>query len=250
VKNGAELLDRLVKDIVSESASTYVSTLHQDPDEAIDDKSIADSIDAPTAFSLARFIPLLTERIFVINPFTRTFLVSWITLLDSIPDLELVHYLPAFLGGLFRFLSDPNRDVHVATQGCLERFLAEIRRIARIRRGVEDVKKDRKEEKETQTASSLENHTNEKPDAPEGEPAEEQSGSHDTGESEGESDDEAVESSSDGDWVPGQDVHVDHPKILEILVTFLDSTSGMIPKAPTLICHTDSHVCTKRKRFN
>ena len=40
-----------------------------------------------------------------------------------------------------------------------------------------------------------------------------------------------IDDSSDGDWVPGQDVQVDHPKILEILVTFLDSTSGKRPSS-------------------
>lgn len=43
VKNGAELLDRLVKDIVTES---------------------------PT-FDIQKFIPLLTERIYAVNPHTR-----------------------------------------------------------------------------------------------------------------------------------------------------------------------------------
>lgn len=52
------------------------------------------------AFSLARFIPLLSERIYVISPFTRSFLVSWITVLDSVPDLELITFLPEFLDGL------------------------------------------------------------------------------------------------------------------------------------------------------
>jgi hypothetical protein len=52
------------------------------------------------AFSLAKFVPLLSERIYVISPFTRSHLVSWITILDSIPDLELVSYLPEFLDGL------------------------------------------------------------------------------------------------------------------------------------------------------
>ena len=152
VKNGAELLDRLIKDIVSESAATYVSVL-QPSEEASSDKGSAksstgtDSIEPPTAFSLAKFIPLLQERIYVINPFTRTFLVSWVTLLDTIPDLELVVYLPAFLGGLFKFLSDPNRDVHVATQGALERFLNEIKRIARIKRGIEESRKAQSDSK-------------------------------------------------------------------------------------------------------
>ncbi|KAI9773474.1 MAG: hypothetical protein M1840_007691 [Geoglossum simile] len=217
VKNGAELLDRLIKDIASESAATYVSVL-QTPEGAITDLDPDDtdaSVEPPTAFSLARFIPLLEERIQVINPFTRTFLVSWITLLDSIPDLELVFYLPAFLSGLFKFLSDPNRDVHVATQGALERFLAEIRRIARIKRGIEESRRSQGEGKiklATTSDSGSPNTEDGNLDVP--------SGDNDSGSSEDEQD-----ASADGDWIPGQDVHVDHPKILEILVAFLDSTS-------------------------
>lgn len=217
VKNGAELLDRLVKDIVSESASTYVSVL-QSPEDPTSDKASAESesIDLPMAFSLAKFIPLLQERIFVINPFTRTFLVSWVTLLDTIPDLELVAYLPAFLGGLFKFLSDPNRDVHVATQGALERFLNEIKRIARIKRGIEESRRGQSDSKLKHSDSSDSGSVrtdrstvNEKSDV-----AEWETDVHD--------------GQADGDWVPGQDVQVDHSKILEILVTFLDSSSGRI----------------------
>lgn len=217
VKNGAELLDRLVKDIVSESASTYVSVL-QSPQDPSSDKLSAESgsIDLPTAFSLARFIPLLQERIFVINPFTRTFLVSWVTLLDTIPDLELVAYLPAFLGGLFKFLSDPNRDVHVATQGALERFLNEIKRIARIKRGIEESRRGQSDSKlkhsdssDSGSVRSDRSTVNEKSDTADG-------------------DTDFHDGQADGDWVPGQDVQVDHSKILEILVAFLDSSSGGI----------------------
>lgn len=224
MKNGAELLDRLIKDIVSESAATYVSAL-QAPEEAIvngsQDSDDDNSDDYPTAFSLARFIPLLTERIHVINPFTRTFLVSWITLLDSIPDLELVFYLPAFLGGLFKFLSDPNKDVHVATQVVLDRFLAEIGRIAQVKKGLAENRKSRSQEhlkvSETPRPASAQGD--------EGTAEEKQEGSIGDGESysvHGEED-----GSTEDDWVPGQDVYVDHPKILEILVSFLDSTAGI-----------------------
>jgi vacuole morphology and inheritance protein 14 len=52
------------------------------------------------AFSLAHFIPLLRERIYVVSPFTRSYLVSWINVLDSVPELELITYLPEFLDGL------------------------------------------------------------------------------------------------------------------------------------------------------
>lgn len=52
------------------------------------------------AFSLAHFIPLLKERIYVLSPFTRSYLVSWIVVLDSVPELELITFLPEFLDGL------------------------------------------------------------------------------------------------------------------------------------------------------
>lgn len=213
VKNGAELLDRLIKDIVSESAATYVSILHTSEESTIDnDKDTPEeSIDLPTAFSLSRFIPLLKERIFVVNPFTRTFLVGWITLLDSIPDLELVSYLPDFLGGLFKFLSDPNRDVHVATQGALEKFLSEIKRISRIKKGIEESRKSRSEGKRKRSGS-MESENSVAPDV---------GGDDDSATA---ADDKDV--SSDDDWVPGQDIQVNHKEILEILAANLDSALG------------------------
>ncbi|KAG8529372.1 uncharacterized protein KY384_006008 [Bacidia gigantensis] len=219
VKNGAELLDRLVKDIVAESASTYVSVLQtqEHSDSGSEKASETSSIDYPTAFSLAKFIPLLQERIYVINPFTRTFLVSWVTLLDTIPDLELIYYLPAFLGGLFKFLSDPNRDVHVATQGALERFLNEIKKIARIRKGLAESRQGHTIDHGKKSASS-------------------ESGSVQSEGSLANNDSAIADEDSpapmdirngrvDGDWVPGQDVQVEFSKILEILVAFLDETS-------------------------
>jgi len=66
-----------------------------------DDDGSGDRSPGPKkAFSLAHFIPLLADRIFVISPFTRSYLVSWITVLDSVPELELISYLPDFLDGL------------------------------------------------------------------------------------------------------------------------------------------------------
>ncbi|KEZ43607.1 hypothetical protein SAPIO_CDS4536 [Scedosporium apiospermum] len=206
VKNGAELLDRLIKDIVAESAASYVSVLQLPPEqEGDEDKFIAENLDSlPTAFSLPRFIPLLKERIWVINPFTRQFLVGWITLLDSIPDLELVAYLPDFLGGLLKFLSDPNRDVHVATRNCLDKFLNEIKRISHIRKGITEGKKSKDGDKRQDQSAD--------------------SGSVQTGLEEGDeigSEDE--DASSEEDWIPGQDVHINYREILEILTASLDS---------------------------
>jgi vacuole morphology and inheritance protein 14 len=227
VKNGAELLDRLIKDIVSESASTFVSALSHPEKEASDEASQQDH--PHTAFSLARFIPLLQERITVIHPYTRMFLVSWITLLDSIPDLELVSFLPSFLAGLFRFLSDVNQDVHTATQIALERFLAEIRKIAQLKRGIAESKRNNAEFGTKRSGSSI------RSDKSPGSISTGASG-REKNDNEGEtSDDDSVETdtandgaSADGeeDWVPGQDVVVDHTMLLEILVAFLGSSSG------------------------
>ena len=216
MKNGAELLDRLVKDIVAESASSYVSALAA-PLIGKEKSSEASSLDYAAAFSLPKFIPLLQERIHVLNPFTRTFLVSWLTLLDSIPDLELVHYLPAFLGGLFKFLSDHNRDVHIATQGALERFLTEIKKIAKLNRSIVKSRKSPADDRSKRPPSS-------------------DSGSGQTDASPLREDSAVVDDESpapadahralaDGDWIPGLDVQIDYSQILEILVSFLDEQS-------------------------
>ncbi|KAG6885610.1 hypothetical protein C0993_012357 [Termitomyces sp. T159_Od127] len=90
------------------------------------------------AFSLAHFIPLLRERIYVISPFTRSYLVSWINVLDSVPELELISYLPEFFDGLLKYLSDPTEDVRVATETILADFLREIRDVCIVRRQLDE----------------------------------------------------------------------------------------------------------------
>ncbi|GAC96972.1 vacuole-associated enzyme activator complex component Vac14 [Pseudozyma hubeiensis SY62] len=171
VKNGAELLDRLLKDIVCEAAPHYVSQFqdisliraHQDAQDGfaggaaeldvarekahqIDEEGTASN----KVFSLARFIPLLAERIYVLSPFTRNYLVSWITVLGSVPELELITYLPSFLDGLLKYLSDPNTDVRVATANVLADFLREIRHAAELaakRHAFEQHRAERQEHK-------------------------------------------------------------------------------------------------------
>jgi vacuole morphology and inheritance protein 14 len=196
---------------VSESAASYVSVLHSRPEFGSDDKP-SDERDQPlpTAFSLKRFIPLLKERIWVINPFTRQFLVGWITLLDSIPDLELVTYLPDFLGGLLRFLGDPNnRDVHVATRSCLDKFLNEIKRISRIKKGIAESKKSREGGKRKREESVDSDSV--------------QIGLEEGDEVDSQTEDDGDNASADDDWVPGQDVHINYRAILNILTATLDS---------------------------
>jgi vacuole morphology and inheritance protein 14 len=163
------------------------------------------------AFSLPRFIPLLAERIFTLNPFTRMFLVNWITVLDSIPDLELISHLPAFLKGLIQFLSDPNDDVRTATQQALTGFLQDIRKTA-------DVKKMLKSRRRLSQAIIDESDSaSGNSRAPEGiDSIISPIGRISLGERLPEDNFDATD-----DWVPGQDISIDYSKIISILTPFL-----------------------------
>ncbi|KFK33392.1 hypothetical protein AALP_AA5G006900 [Arabis alpina] len=99
VQSAAHLLDRLVKDIVTESDQ----------------------------FSIEEFIPLLKERMNVLNPYVRQFLVGWITVLDSVPDIDMLGFLPDFLDGLFNMLSDSSHEIRQQADSALSEFLQEIK---------------------------------------------------------------------------------------------------------------------------
>ncbi|XP_038702161.1 protein VAC14 homolog isoform X2 [Tripterygium wilfordii] len=99
VQSAAHLLDRLVKDIVTESDQ----------------------------FSIEEFIPLLRERMNVLNPYVRQFLVGWITVLDSVPDIDMLGFLPDFLDGLFNMLSDSSHEIRQQADSALLEFLQEIK---------------------------------------------------------------------------------------------------------------------------
>jgi vacuole morphology and inheritance protein 14 len=99
VRNGAELLDRLIKDVVTEG----------------------------NPFDLEKFIPLLSDRVNVFNPECRKFLVGWIDVLDKVPDIELLDHLAAFLDGLFNMLSDQSDAIRTAVETTLMEFCEEIK---------------------------------------------------------------------------------------------------------------------------
>ncbi|CAH1779830.1 unnamed protein product [Owenia fusiformis] len=98
VRNGSELLDRLMKDIVTESSS----------------------------FDLVAFMPLLRDRIYTKNPFARQFMVSWIQVLDAGPDIDMIVFLPELLDGLFNILGDPTSEIRKMCEACLGEFLKGI----------------------------------------------------------------------------------------------------------------------------
>ncbi|WOL02590.1 hypothetical protein Cni_G11309 [Canna indica] len=99
VQSAAHVLDKLVKDIVVEG-----------------DK-----------FSIEEFIPLLQERMNIINPYIRQFLLGWINVLDGAPDIDILGFLPDFLDGLFDMLSDSQHEIRHQGHYALSEFLEEIK---------------------------------------------------------------------------------------------------------------------------
>ncbi|XP_078526808.1 protein VAC14 homolog [Lissotriton helveticus] len=100
VKSGSELLDRLLKDIVTES----------------------------NKFDLVGFVPLLRERIYSNNQYARQFIISWILVLESVPDINLLDYLPEILDGLFQILGDNSKEIRKMCEVALGEFLKEIKK--------------------------------------------------------------------------------------------------------------------------
>ncbi|XP_021933263.1 protein VAC14 homolog isoform X2 [Zootermopsis nevadensis] len=100
VKNGSELLDRLMKDIVTETSS----------------------------FDLVAFMPLLREKIYTRNTFSRQFIISWVSVLDAVPDIDIILFLPEILDGLFRILEDHTKEIKTMCDTVLGEFLSSIKK--------------------------------------------------------------------------------------------------------------------------
>ena len=101
VRNGAELLDRLLKDTVTENSSNE-------------------------KFDINVFMQLLRERIYVKNSYVRQFLVSWLKVLDSEPNINLISHVADLLDGLFQILDDNNPEIKRMCEILLGDLLKEI----------------------------------------------------------------------------------------------------------------------------
>jgi vacuole morphology and inheritance protein 14 len=71
-------------------------------------------------------MPLLRERIYTRNTFTRQFLISWLSVLHSVPHLDLLTFLPDILDGLFTILEDPTMEIKKMCESLLGEFLRSI----------------------------------------------------------------------------------------------------------------------------
>jgi len=99
VRNAAQLLDRLLKDIVAEE---------------------------PGALDLPYFMPVLRDRARAPNPYVRQFLMSWVMTLDSLPGLGVLAHLPALLDSFLDMLQDPASEIRHSARQALTEFAQEI----------------------------------------------------------------------------------------------------------------------------
>ncbi|SCU84335.1 LAFA_0D09406g1_1 [Lachancea sp. 'fantastica'] len=274
VRGAAELLDRLIKDVVAERASNYISIVNYDPKDlppsTRTDPQTGEVLreeykqEPEHAFSLPKFIPLLTERIYAINPDTRMFLVSWLQVLENIPDLELISYLPSFLGGLFTFLGDSHKDVRTVTHSLIDLLLHETQRISEVKALVQKRAADKAQQriansdevssikkqdgtliserkkslltafeqlsmvknngtsKSRVSSSNDENKLTENSDVTVGVTELERAGTNYVEVS------DSLDQANGELYSPGEDVHLDYPKIIEILINTLGSSEPEI----------------------
>jgi len=129
IKNATELLDRLMK--VARKffkgflkmqfpffLQLFISYLHM---------LFQDIVTESGLFDLVGFMPLLRERIYTKNPFGRQFVISWVSVLDAVPNMDFIIFLPEILDGLFRILEDPTPEIKKVTDTVLGEFLRSIK---------------------------------------------------------------------------------------------------------------------------
>ncbi|PAV80574.1 hypothetical protein WR25_19116 [Diploscapter pachys] len=100
VRGGAELLDRLIMDIVVSSDN----------------------------FDVAHLMSLIREKIYIQVSSNRRFIVSWLNTMLTTPSFSILPYLSEVADGLFKMLGDQQPGVRDVTETVLGQFLAMLRK--------------------------------------------------------------------------------------------------------------------------
>lgn len=70
---------------------------------------------------------MLRERMYVKNAFARQYVISWISILNAVPDINMVNYLTEILDGLFVMLEDNTPEIQRMCENTISQFLKSIR---------------------------------------------------------------------------------------------------------------------------
>ena len=84
VRSSAELVDRLVKDTITEEVGT---------------------------FDVKQFLPELRKRMYAPDPFSRQFHLGWIKFLEFFPQCDFADHTPDILDALFHILADDKMEI-------------------------------------------------------------------------------------------------------------------------------------------
>ena len=78
------------------------------------------------SFDVASFIPLLRERLYAKKALAQRFVVTWVQLLNDIPSIDMLVYLPELMDGLFVILSEQTVEIKQMTESVLSEFKGKL----------------------------------------------------------------------------------------------------------------------------
>jgi len=78
-------------------------------------------------------VSLLCEKMNSVNPLVKNLLLSWLELLCSIPNVNLLNKVPMILPSLINYVSEKNEEVKIKAQKQLDDLLSEFETIHEAR---------------------------------------------------------------------------------------------------------------------
>ena len=91
------------------------------------DKLIKDIIIENPTFNIVNLVEIIRERIYALTANTRKMNLSWISFLDSVPDIDLLIFIQDILDGLLKISCDSNKDIRRTAEVILCEFFEKIK---------------------------------------------------------------------------------------------------------------------------
>ena len=73
--------------------------------------TLQDIVTESATFDLVGFIPVLREKLYCNSHWAQTLVVSWVSVLHTVPDVDTLSFLSEILDGLFFILEAPKAEV-------------------------------------------------------------------------------------------------------------------------------------------
>lgn len=100
--------------------------LYGDPDEHVQnaathlDEVLKSIVMSSTDFDVEGFVQMLQEFLRALDPHKRQFLIGWVTTLASVPELDMLAFLPDIAGGMLQMLNDEHKEIRHAASKVLQ----------------------------------------------------------------------------------------------------------------------------------